>query len=206
MKFSSSDDDENIKLYEKLLEKYGENYQSLDWGSQKSQFRRFEILADIGITKGDSVLDVGCGLSDFYTWLQDNIPGIKYYGIDITPSMIEKSSKKYPNIKFWKGSILDQDMKNQKFDFLFASGIFVFRKDNPISYMKKTIEKMFSLAIKGIAFNSLSTFASNKSLNEFYADPSEIFKFCKSIDKRVVLRHDYHKNDFTIYIHKEKKS
>ena len=197
-----SDDNNNIIIYEKLLSKHGEDIRSLNWGSSKSQKLRFQILSEIGLKSGESVLDIGCGLLDFYKWLRKTIPGITYQGIDITPSMIEISQKNFPNVKLWKGDIFQQKFKLKEFDFIVASGIFVYRKNDPIKYMKKTISRMYEICKKGIAFNSLSTFAESKNKNEFYANPCEIFDYCKKINTKVVLRHDYLKNDFTVYLYK----
>ena len=35
-----------------------------------------------------------------------------------------------------------------------------------------------------------------------YSDPSQVFRFCKSLSEWVVLRHDYLPHDFTIYMYK----
>lgn len=196
------DDIKNIKIYENLLLLHGETYRALDWGSKESQLKRFEVLSEIGFDNGDSVLDVGCGLSDFNFWLEERFPNLNYSGLDLSPKMIEKSNKRYPNCRFFLGSILDVDFGAKQFDFLVASGIFVFRENDPLGYMKKTIERMYKLCIKGTAFNCLSNFTINNSDAEFTADPCDIFRFCKSISSRVILRHDYHPNDFTIYLYK----
>ena len=197
-----SDDKKNISIYKNLLLKYGEDHRSLNWGSSNSQKLRFKILSEVGLQSGNSVLDIGCGLLDFYKWLRKKIPGVNYFGIDLTPSMIEISQKNFPKIKLWKGDVFQNNFKDKEFDFIVASGIFVYRKNKPIKYMKETIKKMYDICKKGIAFNSLSTFAENKTKNEFYANPSDVFNFCKKIDTNVVLRHDYLKNDFTIYLYK----
>lgn len=196
------DDTNNINLYETLLKKYGEDYRALDWGSESSQNLRFSILNEIGLKKNDKVLDIGCGLSDFYGWLQKHNPKVKYSGLDITPGMIMQSKSRFPELDFYLGSIHDIKIESQKFDYLIASGIFVFRTVKPKDYMCKTIKKMYKLSKKGIAFNSLSSLSKNKSHKEFYGDPCETFKFCKSFSSRVVLRHDYHDGDFTIYMYK----
>ena len=199
-----TDDKKNIYLYQKLLDEFGEDYRSLDWGSRESQHLRFKILYEVGIQSGDSILDVGCGIADFYLWLQKNKPEINYSGLDLTPGMINYSKKRFPHIEFLLGTINDKILSGKKYDYLIASGIFVYRQNNPMLYMKKTIKKMYDLSKKGIAFNSLSSFSPNKMSNEFYANPTEVFKYCKSLDKNVVLRHDYHDSDFTIYLYKLK--
>jgi ubiquinone/menaquinone biosynthesis C-methylase UbiE len=93
----SNDDIKNINLYENLLKKYKKGFSTLNWGSSKSQIKRFKVLAEIGISSGDKVLDVGCGLADFYNWIKKNKLQIKYTGLDMTPGMIKESKKNSQN-------------------------------------------------------------------------------------------------------------
>ena len=196
------DDQKNIKLYQNLLSEHGDSFRSLDWGSQESQIKRFKILADIGISNVDSVLDVGCGLADFNEWLQKHCPGVNYSGIDITPEMISHAKIRYPKLELFNKTIFEIDAPDGSYDYLTASGIFAFRKENPHEYVFATIEKMFNLCRKGIAVNSLSLWASTRATEEFYADPLVIIDFARTLTPRVVLRHDYHPSDFTIYLYR----
>jgi len=196
------DDVKTISHYQSLLNQHGENYRSLDWGSRESQKKRFEILAGIGVGPGDRVLDVGCGFADFNGWLIEHRPGIEYSGIDFTPGMVEKAQARFPNLKILNKTIFDLDLAIAPFDYLFASGIFVFRQENPVDYLFSTVKTMYGFCTKGIAFNCLSLWAKEKSPNEFYADPTNVINFCKTLTRKVVLRHDYHPADFTIYLYR----
>lgn len=196
------DDEKTIALYQSLLAKHGETYRALDWGSRESQQMRFEVLAGIGVTSGDRILDVGCGLADFNKWLIENRPGVEYSGLDLTPGMVERAQARFPSAKILNKTIFDEDLPIGPFDYLFASGIFVFRQEDPEDYLFSTIKMMYGLCIKGISFNSLSFWASEKSQSEFYADPINVINFCKNLSQKIVLRHDYHPADFTIYMYK----
>lgn len=196
------DDERAVSLYQSLLGKYGENYRALDWGSRESQVKRFEVLADVGMTAGDHVLDVGCGLADFHEWLNVNKPGIKYSGIDFTPEMAQKAQDRFPDIEIKNKSVSDLDVASEKYQYLVASGIFFLRRENPRDYMENTIFRMFSLSEKGIAFNSLSYWAENKVDDEFYAVPTDVLNYCRKLTPFVTLRHDYHPGDFTVYMYK----
>lgn len=196
------DDEKTISHYQSLLKKHGETYRALDWGSLESQQKRFEALAGIGMAAGDRVLDVGCGLADLNAWLIEHIPGVEYSGIDLTPGMVKSAQARFPNVKVSNNTIFDLDSSFKTFDYLVASGIFVFRQENPRDYMFSTIKAMYKICTKGISFNSLSAWARNKSPNEFYADPANLIDFCKIITPKVVLRHDYHPADFTVYMYK----
>lgn len=196
------DDQKAIALYQGLLAEHGETYRALDWGSRESQLKRFEVLADIGIAAGDRILDVGCGLADLNTWLLEHRPGVEYSGIDLTPGMVQRALARFPNATISNKTIFDLGSPSKSFDYLVASGIFFLRKINPRQYMESTIKHMFNYAAKGIAFNSLSSWAYCKEEGEFYADPAETMCFCKTISPYVVMRHDYHLSDFTIYLYR----
>ena len=201
-KKTQSDDEQTVALYESLLREHGETFRALDWGSRKSQQKRFDVLAGIGITAGDRVLDVGCGLADLNAWLIEHRPGVEYSGIDLTPGMVERARSRFPNAKILNQTIFDQDLSIGPFDYLIASGIFFLRKENPKEYMQSTVIKMFNSSTRGIAFNSLSTWANHKVDGEFYADPVDVLDFCRKLSPYVVLRHDYHPADFTVYVYR----
>ena len=196
------DDKRSINVYEALLAEHGETYRALDWGSRESQQKRFEVLAGIGISAGDRVLDVGCGLADFNAWLIEHRPGVEYSGIDLTPGMVERAQARFPNAKILNKTIFDEELPIGPFDYLFASGIFFLRQGSPKEYMESTIVRMFNSATKGIAFNSLSSWAKEKVDGEFYAEPANVMEFCRQLSPYVILRHDYHPADFTVYIYR----
>lgn len=100
------DDIENRKFFKQTLATYGQKIEALNWGSQQSQQRRFQVLADVGIRPGCSLLDVGCGLADFKYWLDAQGIEVQYSGLDITPEMIEKCRQRYPEQEFYCGTYL----------------------------------------------------------------------------------------------------
>ena len=62
---------EVVERYQKRLQKHGKTFESLQSGSKEHQSLRFNIQKNLGIENGDSVLDIGCGLGDFYNYLQN---------------------------------------------------------------------------------------------------------------------------------------
>ena len=196
-----SDNNHTISYFTRLLKEHGSGHKVLNWGSKQSQELRFKILADIGISKCSSVLDVGCGLGDFYLWQKDRGLDLNYYGIDITPEIIESAKKRFPEAAFKVSDCQQISRESDPFDFVIASGIFYLRKADPISYLEETIARLYSLCLKGLAFNSLSAWSIDPAIDEFYADPLKTLAFCQTITPYVVMRHDYHSSDFSIYMY-----
>lgn len=69
--------------------------------------------------------------------------------------------------------------------------------------MQLLIRRMFELCKSGVAFNTLSMLADIRNPGEFYADPAEVIRFCLSLTRRVVLRHDYTPHAFPVYLYKQ---
>ncbi len=199
-------DEETIaeKRYHTLLSKYGECHSALDWGSEESQELRFEVLSNISNLNACSVLDVGCGLGDFYKFLQDKNINSTYTGLDISKEFIDIANKKYPVANFINSSITKLKLSTiNKHDYVFASGIYATYQHGNYTYFESVLKIMWGLANRGVAFNSLSSWAKDKDEGEFYADPIKILKICKQYTDKIVFRHDYHPRDFTIYLLKE---
>ena len=93
--------DYNDKFYDQLIKKeLGKNFLTVGWGSKKTQRIRFENIYKYFDKNNFSVLDVGCGLGDFYSFLKKKKINFKYTGIDINEVFINKCKRKYKNINF----------------------------------------------------------------------------------------------------------
>ena len=192
------DDERNISFFSELVRKHQISPLSLNWGSRASQEMRFAVLAQVGDLAGASLLDVGCGLGDFYDWQKRTGLGANYLGVDLTPEMIRVAKERFPGVDFRVVNVLEE--KIGAFDFVIASGIFYLRQNEPFEFMRHMIAHLFASSRKGLAFNSLSAWCDGRDAGEFYADPSQTLDFCRTITPWVALRHDYHPRDFTIFL------
>jgi len=167
---------------------------SLGWGSEYSQEKRFQILLEIpGFNKSDSVLDIGCGYGDLSRYVDT------YTGIDLRKSAIDIAMRKYKGKEFLHSDIFSID---KKYDWVFGSGIFCFTTDWK-KYTISHIQKMYSLANKGTAFNFLSHKSGGKKIRGMkYAKIEEVVSIVYPICTKFLIRHDYMDNDFTIYLRK----
>ena len=188
----------NKSVYLDCLNKNEDNHLSVNWGSKSSQEKRFEILANISTDFfKSSILDVGCGLGHLVDFVKSrNFQGT-YVGIDFLEEMTQKAQKKYPELKFETREI--SSCLEKSYDYVVMSGIFAYAN---IVIFQENVQHAFNVCKKGLAFNSLSSWATQKEENEFYADPIETFNFCSKLTENIVLRHDYLPHDFTIYMYK----
>ncbi len=197
----------NIKsigdYYDNLVNKFGHDPRSCDYGFAESQKIKFEILSQATSYNGKSILDIGCGFADYYDFLKLKFENIRYYGVDISERMITEAKKLHPDLKLEQTNVFDNTPLN-KYDVVTSNGIFYLMGKNSKLLMFDFIKKMYEISNQIIVFNSLSTWANDQEISEFYADPLETLTYCKTLSPWVTLRHDYHPRDFTIYIYKNR--
>ncbi len=199
----SDDDIERInKRYNSRIERYGYGIESLASGTQERRDLRFKVLTEIGLKSGDSVLDVGCGLGDYYAFLKNLDLDIKYTGIDINPKLIAKCQERYLDAEFLVSNIEKNDLG--RFDYVVSSSTFNLKltENRNMELIESMISQMFKHANNGVALDMLTKwvdFRGNDS-EAFYYDPAEVFSIAKRLTKRVTLRHDYQLFEFCIYL------
>jgi SAM-dependent methyltransferase len=191
--------------YQDLVQKYGHDPRACDYGRPQSQEIKFRVLSEAMPVKGRSVLDVGCGFADFHRFLRDRFGEVRYSGIDVCPAMVEEARRLDPHCEVKLANILDASIR-ERFDLVTANGIFYLLGYEAWSTMQEIVRRMYAVAEHAVAFNSLSSWAEDKDPGEFYADPAEVLQFCRTLTPWVVLRHDYHPRDFTIYMYKTAKA
>jgi cyclopropane fatty-acyl-phospholipid synthase-like methyltransferase len=191
------DDRRTVEYFSERAARFGTDVRAVDWGSRASQGRRFEILADVGLEDGASVLDFGCGQGEFYAWLAASGRKVRYAGIDITPSMVRAAQERFPGISFEVGSVPEV---TSDWDYVVASGIFYLRRHQPYEYLCATVSQLFQRCRRALAFNCLSALSGVDEDREYRESPLRVFEFCRGLTPLVGLRHDYHPGDFTMYL------
>lgn len=188
-------------FFEDLLAKHGASFKSLGYGTRESQLARFSVLAQVGNLNNASVLDVGCGFAEFYDFLEGQGLEVDYHGCDISDEMIATARRSHPSLSVEVAEFLRWEA-NRTFDYVVSSGMGNVRTSTNRHFIEESIRKMFALCHAGVAVNMLSAYARFHDLDSYYARPEDIFGFCMGLTNRVVLRHDYKANDFTLYLYK----
>jgi SAM-dependent methyltransferase len=190
-------------FYDGLVRQYGHDPRACDYGRPESQAIKFRVLSEVMPLANTNLLDVGCGFADFATYLQPRFSGIKYSGIDLSSAMVTEACRNHPDLDLRVANVLDASF-DRTFDVVTANGIFYLLGELAWSMMRKIIERLYALATSAVAFNSLSAWAKaeDQEAGEYYADPLKVLDFCRQLTPRVVMRHDYHPRDFTVYMYK----
>lgn len=194
------------EYYSQKIATYGATPRGVDWNSAKSQHLRFQQLLR-AFTDGSScsVNDYGCGYGALADYLAQNGYSFRYHGFDISEQMIAHARE------------LHGDMTNCQFsteegrlapaDYTLASGIFNVKlgAENTewLAYVLKTVSRMASLSVKGLAFNLLTKYSDRDRMRAdlYYADPLFLFDYCmNNLSRSVSLFHDYPLFEFTIAV------
>jgi len=183
------------------------------WSSWETQQGMFSVLSHILAGNSGSVLDVGCGTGCYYRFLQQRLgqkfPLWKYTGIDINPKMVERARRENEDIDVSLRDVMDHD--GPPHDYVIGAGTFNVRIDGDQTlYLQQRMEKMFSLAKRGVALSLLSRdLCSEEHQQEtrdqlfFYDAPSVLLACLHYITPNVKLDHTSLPSQFIVYLHKD---
>jgi len=201
--------DQIRKHYEPRIDKKSESYHILDWGSAESQTIRFQILLNhlqqnqaTKQSQNTTLLDVGCGLTDLCTFLEQHKHPINYTGVDICFDLICEAHRRHPTRPLLYADIFaDNPFNPNSFDITYCSGIFNLNLGNNLQFLSKAIPTLLQLSSKNVIINLLHQRVDYHYKHCFYYQPNQILKLIPKQHK-VEIIDDYLENDFTIIIHK----
>ena len=152
-----------LKPYEDAIEEHGGTFEATLWRSREGQSLRFTAFTNKIDFTGTIIIDVGCGVGDFATFLSDtNIQYDSFHGIDAMETMIETANQRQlQRCTFETADIMTKPELMQGADWCVFSGTL-----NAMSQQDAMaiIEQAFKACSIGVAFNFLS--------NQSWRDPS----------------------------------
>ncbi len=188
------------EYFNTLAAKHGYQYRANDYGQEISQRTKYQVMSEIGNLDGRSILDVGCGLAQFYDYLtREQGLQVRYVGIDISPRIVRLALEHHPGLDIRLGDVLNTPLDGP-FEYVFANGLFYI--DYNHTFVQALIHKVYELCGDGACISTTSSYAPVKHEGEHYSDPAAFFRLCKKLTPRVVLRHDYTAHDFTAYLYR----
>lgn len=197
------------RYYGEKLRAHGASPEGVDWNGRESQRLRFGELLRIRDGRRDySLNDVGCGYGALLDYLLEQGERCDYLGVDISPAMIEKALELHrcqAGCRFLVGERVDRSA-----DYTVASGIFnVKLAASPELWREHVLQTLVALnatSRRGFAFNCLTKYSDAERMRPhlFYADPCELFDYCKRrFARNVALLHDYGLYEFTLLVRKD---
>jgi SAM-dependent methyltransferase len=196
--------------YSALVRQYGDDPRSAQQSDRSTQERRMAVLAEIGDIQDAEIFDFGCGTGHFLTYLTSacGFRG-RYIGCDLSPEALKLARRNHPEATFVATDVLS-DGVGQTIDYAFASGTFNNRIGDNWGFLTRAVDAIFPSVRRGLAFNLISSYVDYCDPSLYYADPEEVFRFCREhLSTRVALRHDYQLKtailpyEFTVYVYKD---
>ncbi len=205
------------RYFSEKLSLHGANARGVDWNSEERQRLCFSQILKVcrhpetGEWDRDfSLLDFGCGYGALAEYLAgESVPLASYLGYDLSEAMVTAASE-----KTWalgdKAAFTAVEPAGAACDYVVASGVVALKLQADEALWKihvaETIRRIWGMARKGIAFNSLTRYSDPDRMRPdlYYPDPCELFHFCKTeLSRQVSLLHDYGPYEFTILVRKE---
>jgi SAM-dependent methyltransferase len=201
---NEKDKDTIAGRYRERLKERGPGIEALASGTTDRRDIRFGVLNSAGDMQGARVLDVGCGLADFYAWLRERGIRVDYTGYDITPELVELSLKRFPEASFEVHDIQTQGIQG-RFDFIVSSQTFNNRLsyDDNFEVMKDVLRICHAASDHAVVVDMMTTYVDFQEPRLYYYQPEDVFRYAKSLTKRVTLRHDYPAYEFAIFLYQD---
>lgn len=139
--------------------------------------------------------------------MHDTRPSWTYVGYDVSTTMVARARELHAGNPH---AVFTSSLEALRpADYAVASGIFNVKLDHATElwqeYVWRVMDDLHRLADIGFAFNMLSTYSDpeRRRSDLFYADPTEVFDYCKRrFSPRVALLHDYPLYEFTVIVRK----
>ena len=187
--------------YRGRFHKYGDAPEAVGMSADGQRFR-FQKLMEIGDLRNRRVLDVGCGIGDFYPFLVEKFGRIDYTGIDLVAEMVDFASKKFPRARFLCQDLF-ADPLEETFDYGMISTVFNYAMSGSGESMRELLTEAFKYCTRGLGFNFLSTYMNFTNPEMAYYDPAQVLDFClQNLTRKVVMHHHYERVDVVVFAYR----
>ncbi len=194
--------------YGELVERHGASPEAAQWSDAQTQRRRLEVLSEVADLRSAKVLDFGCGTGTLLGQLQEALDfDGEYVGYDLAGPAVELAAQLHPAGRFERRDVLSDGIP-EDFDYILVSGVFNNRTSDGWGLMTKLLAALWPHARRALAFNAMSTYVDYQADHLWYADPAEVFGWCKrELSPAVTLRHDYQVKpgvipfEFTVFVY-----
>lgn len=195
------DVDRVVQRYQQRIAQHGPTFASLNSGSEEKQAMRQRVHASVLQGDRPSILEVGCGLGDFYKYLSSQKRDCAYLGYDIVPEYIAECRRELPQAKFEVRNIFIDGIDGN-YDTVVMSQVLNnrYQKSDNLQVMRRALELAFQHTRVSVSVDMLSTYVDFRNPDLFYYSPEDIFRMAKAITPRVLIRHDYRAFEFCVQL------
>ena len=193
-----------VRRYQQRIAEHGPTFASLNSGSEAKQAIRHSVHASALRGANPEILEIGCGLADFYRYLLQHKRNCSYHGYDIVPQYIDECRRAYPQSKFTLRNVFIEGIEGT-FDTVVMSQVLNnrYQKSDNMQVMQRALELAFEHTRVSVSIDMTSTYVDFRNPDLFYYPPKEIFHIAKAISPRVLLRHDYRAFEFCVQLFHE---
>ncbi len=186
-----------VSRYSERFQKFGFDPRTLGWDNHSNQNKRFLTAIQSAEVNGKSILDVGCGFSDFYSFLNEYYgknSAFRYAGIDINSDLINECKNRFPDVSYEVRNILVDPYQENSWDVVTMFGLLNYKipdYDN-LAYAKNFITNAFNVAKDCLIVDMLSSiknvnYPSENFVN--YHEPAVMLDFALSLTPYVKVVH-----------------
>jgi biotin carboxylase len=190
-----------VDRYRERIKRYGVTFESMASGSIEKQRARHKVHRSALASSAGSVLDIGCGLGQFYSYLSAGQVACQYSGYDIVPEYVAYCRECFPECQFEVRNILERGIGGT-FDTVVMSQVWNNRYVHSDNW--KVLETALRLAYAhsrvSVSVDLMSTYVDYQNPDLFYYSPEQTFRLARAICRRVILRHDYRPYEFCVQL------
>jgi SAM-dependent methyltransferase len=193
--------------YSALLARHGDGPRAVGWETAHVQMAGFVQLAALdGMVPGARVLDVGCGLGAFKSFLDQRGLAVDYTGWDVCAPLIDAARARHPGVRF-EVRDLGAATGDEVFDLVVCSGALNYRLPDHERWVRHMLAAMFGRCRVGMAVTLLSDRFPGADLHAtpqryYYAAPEDILAFCLTLSRQVVIDHAELAQAFAVYVYR----
>ncbi len=202
-----------VAAVEGWFAEHGDTYRGVGWTkSQANTDTRHRVMLEIvesSPRQSVELLDLGCGTSQFYEYIirQGREEEIRYSGLDLSPTLLERARSKFPQVKYYEVDLIEGPDPLPSFDYVVMNGIFTFKDglsyEQMLDFWRALVERAFVHTRKGLAFNAMSTEVEWERDDLFHLPFDVMASFvAQRLSRDFAIRHDYGLYEYTTYVYR----
>ncbi len=199
------------EFYLKRFQEHGATGQGMAWKNDAASKMRHEVLLESVLPQhrnGAKVHEVGCGVGHLQDLITEKALPFEYSGSDSSSEVLAKAKERHPRCRFFSFNLLADPIPDFRADYVVNSGAFNFLPPSAgyerwEALVFSSIEKIWRMADKGIAFNLFTDRVDFRDPDLFYINPSKVLARVEKMTRRFVLRKEYDPFDYAVFAYKE---